>query len=533
MTSLPEASGSPSIPASIPPATTDAATPTPDAIERFVGHLVAPPVVIAPERAGLVLGLAAGMAVWTDVLFYDSGLGVNLVLWFAAIAGASVWAAQRFGRTVPRDRVVVIATAVVLAGVPGFRDSDALAFFSIVAALALMGIGVGLAPDVRVGRMSPVAFIVAIVSCGIALLTSEWRLVALLPRRAWRAEGRAAHTRLIVRSLVIAVPVLFVFGSLFASADAVFADGVGRLFNFDASTFVAHAFWLVFGLWVATASLWNVAAIDLPHEVVVDVPERHRLGRVEVAVVLGSLAALFALFVVVQVRYLFGGADVVQSSIGLTYAEYARRGFFELVAVALLLLPVLAGINWARRQTADAFRLFLALAAVLIVLVLVIMLSAWQRMAMYREAFGLTELRFYVVTAMPLIGVALVWFFVSVWTRRVEQFLGGAVVLTALTLFVVIAINPDAVIARTNAARIATGREFDAGYAAMLSADAVPVLLDEREALIGALDAEQRCDLALGFRARARSGDGIRSWNWSRWNAARLIAQQPQTLNCP
>ena len=233
-----------------------------------------------------------------------------------------------------------------------------------------------------------------------------------------------------------------------------------------------------------------------------------------------------------QVRYLFGGEDVVQTSIGLTYAEYARRGFFELVTVALLLLPVLAGINWARQQSTGASRVFLVLAALLIVLVLVIMGSAWQRMAMYREEFGLTELRFYVVTAMPLIGAALIWFFVSVWTRRVEQFLAGAMALGALTLFIVIAVNPDAVIAGTNAARIGEGREFDAHYVGMLSADAVPVLLDRREVLAAVLTSEQRCELSLALRERAESGDGVRTWKWSRWQAQRQIAQHPQALLC-
>ena len=534
MTSFPEASGSPAIPQPTPPASTAVASspPVASAFDRFVGHLFAPPVVIAPARAWLLLGLAGALAVWTDLLFYGVGMGINVMLWFAAIAGATVFAAARLGCAVPRDRLVVIGTAVALAGLPAFRDSGALKFFSLVAALALMGIGVGLPSGVGVRRMSPVAFVMALASCAVSLLTSQVRLAALLPRDAWRAEGRAGHTRLVVRSLLIAIPMLVVFGTLFASADAVFAEQLGRIFTFEASTIIEHGFWLLFGLWVATASLWAVAAVELPGEVVASVPGRHRLGRVEVGVVLGSLATLFALFVLVQVRYLFGGEDVVQTSIGLTYAEYARRGFFELVTVALLLLPVLAGINWARQQSTGASRVFLVLAALLIVLVLVIMGSAWQRMAMYREEFGLTELRFYVVTAMPLIGAALIWFFVSVWTRRVEQFLAGAMALGALTLFIVIAVNPDAVIAGTNAARIGEGREFDAHYVGMLSADAVPVLLDRREVLAAVLTSEQRCELSLALRERAESGDGVRTWNWSRWQAERQIAQHPQALLC-
>ena len=51
----------------------------------------------------------------------------------------------------------------------------------------------------------------------------------------------------------------------------------------------------------------------------------------------------------VQFRYLFGGAALVQVSETLTYAEYARRGFFELVAVAALLLPIMLLLDWVAR----------------------------------------------------------------------------------------------------------------------------------------------------------------------------------------
>ena len=89
--------------------------------------------MIAPARAWLLLGLAGALAVWTDLLFYGVGMGINVMLWFAAIAGATVFAAARLGCAVPRDRLVVIGTAVALAGLPAFRDSGALKFFSLVA----------------------------------------------------------------------------------------------------------------------------------------------------------------------------------------------------------------------------------------------------------------------------------------------------------------------------------------------------------------------------------------------------------------
>ncbi len=62
---------------------------------------------------------------------------------------------------------------------------------------------------------------------------------------------------------------------------------------------------------------------------------------VEVTIILGLLDVLFLGFVAVQGSYLFGGDRLIASQADLSYADYARRGFFQLVAVAGLSLPVL------------------------------------------------------------------------------------------------------------------------------------------------------------------------------------------------
>ena len=74
------------------------------------------------------------------------------------------------------------------------------------------------------------------------------------------------------------------------------------------------------------------------------------LGSLDVTIVLGGLVALFGLFVSVQIGWLFGGERLVRATTGLGYAQYARHGFFELVWVSLLVLPVLLGSRSALRD---------------------------------------------------------------------------------------------------------------------------------------------------------------------------------------
>src|SRR5204862_978316 len=112
---------------------------------------------------------------------------------------------------------------------------------------------------------------------------------------------------------------------------------------------------------------------------------------VPLATALGLLNTLFLLFVVVQLRYFFGGAALVEETSGLTYAEYARRGFFELMTASGRMLPILLGAEaLLHRAAAPQVRVFRQLAGLLLGLLAVIMASALQRMRLYVSAYGLS-----------------------------------------------------------------------------------------------------------------------------------------------
>src|SRR5205085_3576642 len=119
---------------------------------------------------------------------------------------------------------------------------------------------------------------------------------------------------------------------------------------------------------------------------------RGRIGIVEVGIVLALLDLLFLAFVAVQFRYLFGGRALVESRTHLTYAAYARHGFFELVVVAALVLPLLLLADWAlRRERRRDHAVFTALAATLVLLLFAVVASALERLRLYEQAYGLTE----------------------------------------------------------------------------------------------------------------------------------------------
>ncbi len=248
------------------------------------------------------------------------------------------------------------------------------------------------------------------------------------------------------------------------------------------------------------------------------------LGLVEVGVVVGLLDALFLSFVAVQLRYFFGDAAHVINSAGVTFSDYARRGFFELVWVAVLALPVLLAAHWLLRkdEAGRNERVFRVLAGAMLALLFVIMASALWRMRLYQTAYGLTELRLYTTAFMCWLGAVFVWFALTVLRGRRGRFACGAVVAGFVVVAALHVLNPTDSIVRANLARAqATGR-FDAAYAVSLGDDAVPTLV----AALPEMNARERNYVAhrLLNHVRTHEQHDWRSWNLARTRARRAVA---------
>jgi len=263
-------------------------------------------------------------------------------------------------------------------------------------------------------------------------------------------------------------------------------------------------------------------------------PSAFTLGPVEVGVVLGLLNLLFLSFVNVQIPYLFGGMDLVQNTPDFKLAEYARRGFGELVAVSALVLPVLLIGHWLiRKDDGVAQKLFRGLASIQIILLFVIMASAVQRLVILTGplGYGMTTVRLYPMIFMSWLGVVFVWFALTVLRNQRKYFAWGALWSAFFILAATHVLNPDAYIVRTNIELMKQGREFDAGYNADLSQDAVPAILNS----ISDLSDRDQCIVRMTLWGRfwsrhEQDANDIRSWNLSRSNAKPFLIENTKIL---
>jgi hypothetical protein len=491
--------------------------------------------VSARTRLGLeILAGALLLGITGDALLRAMPWGLNALLCAVTFVVVGTWLVRHNAVTVSRDAPWLAAGALLIASNFVARASATLHAFDVaglgivlaVACLSLRGVALRGRQVWHYARAGIEAVVTACVGVfplvGIEVAWSE------LPR-----GGRFAQAQSAALGGAVAFPLLVIFGSLFASADAVFRDLVVGLFAVDFGALVSHTFLIGFFAVLAAGYFWGTLLRARPRAAI---PERRSMSAtlVPVATALGLVDFLFLIFVVVQIRYLFGGAGLVASATGLTYAEYARKGFFELVTASGLVLPLLAGADWlVRNESREHQRTFRQLAFVLLLLLAAVMASALERMRLYVGAFGLSEIRLYSTAFMLYLAGVSAWFAWTTLRGQRRRFAFGALVQGFAVLAGLHLVNPDTLIVRTNLARPAAERPFDGWYAASLSADAVPTLLDA----LPRLDERARCSVTAGLldQRRRLERDDWRSWNLARARARRLLRDHaPQLLfECP
>jgi hypothetical protein len=472
------------------------------------------------------LGAAFVLGVLGDVLLRAYPWGLNLPLWLLAVIGAVLWLVRRGDVEWRGEGRWLLVAAMLSACGMAWRDSLTIKVLSAGATILTLALAAARSRAGRIVVAEVRDYVVAVLS---ALVHGVLGLVLLLLGDVrWDAIPREGGTRrllAIARGVALAVPVLLVFTGLFMAADAAFEGIVTRILDVDFEGLFEHVFLIAFWTWIAGGFL---RALLLSEPVSLPAGRLVSVGIVEIAVVLGLVNALFLAFVLVQLRYLFGGASLVALSPGLTYAEYARRGFFELVMVAALVLPLLLAANATlRRDAPRAETVFRALAGTLLVLLSLVLFSALQRMRVYQAQYGLTELRLYTTAFMGWLVLVFAWLAATVLHGRSDRFAFGALAAGLLVLGGLDVLDPDGLIARVNTARAVSGRSFDARYAASLGADSVPALV----AALPRLNPADRCVVASSLLDRW-SSPGDRDWRtWSvGWSRARSVVGKNEAL---
>ncbi|WTE36677.1 DUF4173 domain-containing protein [Streptomyces sp. NBC_01618] len=403
-------------------------------------------------------------AILSAILLGD-GLGLNLLIVAAPAALAAYFAAQAAGRRLRPWTAVWAVGGLALLAVPALRDAGWPTFLAVVSAVALGSLALH-------GSRSWLG----------VFLGSLGLFSSIADGLAWGGRGvreRMADPRgrlgIAFRTTGVAVVLLIVFGTLFASADAAFADVLGNLIpEVSVGDSPWRLFLFVIGLVGALAAAYSAAA-PVRWDGITVRPGKAR-GRLEWALPLIVLNLLFAVFIAIQITVLLGGYDKVMAETDLSYSQYARQGFWQLLWATLLTLLVIAiALRWAPRGRGSDRTLVRSVLGTLCLLTLVVVTSALRRMDLYVDAYGLTRLRISVAAVELWLGVVLVLIMVAgVFGARLLPRAVAASAAVAVLAFGLV--SPDGLIAKQNVQRYRNDHSIDIDYLRDLSADAVPAL---------------------------------------------------------
>lgn len=286
----------------------------------------------------------------------------------------------------------------------------------------------------------------------------------------------------VIRGLVIALPIVLCFGSLLASGDVVFNQKLDNFFDTEKIPEYIQRFILIMifafllaGTILHTATRSNDEKIAEEDKPLI----KPFLGFVESSVILGSVLLLFLAFVVVQFQYFFGG----QTNIGVegyTYSQYARRGFNELVIVAFFSLVLIIGLSTlTQREHETQKKVYSGLSVGVVGLVMVILVSAYQRISLAIDWHGFSRLRLYPRIFLIWLGILLVTVVVLEIYRRERYFAFASVLASFGFAASLVLVNVDAAIVYHNVPRTLHGKNLNVAHLASLSEDAVPALAEE------------------------------------------------------
>ncbi len=527
-------------------------------------------------RTGIeIIEVSLLIGILGDALLRATPWGLNFFLWIAALVGAmtlltyrrrnEIWSLQSFAL----HGALIFFSAMYM-----WQDSDELRVFDFFAIVAIFSVLMLPALKIPVQFAGIAHYAFGAFWSGInAALSPFFLLGEDIKWNAYAKSGWTKYLAAVFRGAIIAAPIIFVFGALFVAADAAFEGIVKRAFDIPTDAVVVDMLWIGVIFWLVAGYLRgaihgfpingevvaagqvvpeNPTSISVtqptapkesnsestkaktPPKTKIDwrdfdntlLPKTFTVGVVETSVILGAMNLLFGLFVALQLPYLFGGMELVQSTPDFKLAEYARRGFGELVMVSFLVLPVLLTGHWLLRKDSKAnTKVFGILAGIQIGLLFVIMISAAQRLLLLTGnlGYGLTTTRFYPMAFMSFLALVFVWFCLTVLRGERRQFAWGSLWLGLFTLASLHVFNPDDFIARTNIRLMHEGRKFDAHYNRSLSNDAIPALLEG----FSSMSFENQCIVGNGLSGIREKFENenfdLRSWNYSRSTARQLL----------
>lgn len=462
-----------------------------------------------------------------DYFFYKSLLGISVLIYVSFVLIGLLIISIIFKKRLNKSIISLVTPLLFFSAMVFIRSSVLLTFLNIVISIFLLL----MIANLDIGQKIKNYIIVNYLKILIVpfLFIGEFIIYLFDAIKLWGIVKKQKLLHRIIRGLLITIPILTVFILLFYSADLVFRKYISNIINIKLETILR----LIIVIFITSIFIGAYAYIfrrsnRLLQNIKLDIlsiKKPFSFGIIETSILLGSINLLFLIFIFVQLMYLFGGEKTIAFH-GYTYSQYARRGFFELIAVAVIsfFIILLTEKFIFRKKTGHTIQ-FKILSGLLIVLVILIMVSAFKRLLLYENAYGFTVLRLYSHLFIIWLAVIFILLLYKIFINRRENIFVLCTFVSIIIFLVFINLaNPDAFIANQNIKHYYKTGKLDVFYLTQLSEDAIPVTIK----VLNIKDEHLRGEFAIGMNWKRENILEHRNYynKWQSFNLSRTRAIQ-------
>lgn len=297
-------------------------------------------------------------------------------------------------------------------------------------------------------------------------------------------ERKTAGKALV--GLLCAIPVLIVIVPLLISSDEAFQGMMQELFGDMGSTVGDVVSGLLISVFIITYGF------SMRTKRVNRIKESHFSGIENVYVIsfLSAISLCYLLYLFSQLAYFFSAFRGFLPDGEMTYAQYARKGFFEMCIIAVINLALVSlALILPKKKDQKVCGGIKALTTFVAVFTLIIIATAISKMVLYIGVYGMTILRLTTSAFMLFLAVVFVSLILRIYVKEINV-LKTALVAAGCILLVLGLSNVNAVCAKYNYQSYISGRLDTIDVAALYS------LGDEGIVYITKLATDQNRDVA-------------------------------------
>ncbi len=433
----------------------------------------------------IIIAFSLTLGILTDYLFYGIPIGISFFIFILAIIAFSLVIAKKFGQKLSKTQILILISAVIMSAEVFLRSISFLTFFNIIGSVYLLFLTAVLLADKDISSFrffkyftAPILFFLKSFSASLKFINEQKNLIS------YKEEFGSKNLRSIVKGIIMSLPILAILGWFLYSADMVvraYADNFFNFFRFKINFELSLRILIIFIISCIFIGVFaKFAKKEKPEAPEEKTGPNKSGGFIESMTVLILVELLFLAFIAIQFFYLFGGKSYVWGiDEYITYSEYAKSGFYELIKVSIVSFLLIYAIdNSSKIETLKEKKIFRFLSAGLFIEISIILFSALKRILLYIDGYGLTLSRFLAFALLFWIFCVFLFFLRKIYLEKKNSvFISTVFALSVATWLGINILNPDALIAKINLRRFAEGKQIDPYYFSHLSDDAIPEIV--------------------------------------------------------